>query len=237
MILSWRMHRRGASTRWIGRPSRATGSPTAKEPREEGTTLRRKAEDTTTEAMRLHPDLAELRAKYEAAAETPVAGVVAGLTFLVGLYLAISPVGSRVQRVHDADRQRPDRRHRPGSARPRVRTRPFPDSRHHLGRATARRVDDHRPVDCQRRRGHHGDYLQQRGRLAWSPCCSVWARLSRRNEADPLSPSRSLRGPASSSGPQDRLPPALASDSDNCPPSASSPQLGRKTAALIKKVN
>lgn len=45
----------------------------------------------STEAMRLHPDLAELRAKYEAAAETPVAGVVAGLTFLVGLYLAISP--------------------------------------------------------------------------------------------------------------------------------------------------
>lgn len=45
----------------------------------------------TTEAMRLHPDLAELRAKYEAAAETPVAGVVAGLTFLAGIYLAISP--------------------------------------------------------------------------------------------------------------------------------------------------
>jgi len=45
----------------------------------------------TTEAMRLHPDLAELRAKYEAAAETPVARAIGGFTFLVGLYLAISP--------------------------------------------------------------------------------------------------------------------------------------------------
>ena len=45
----------------------------------------------TTEAMRLHPDLAELRAKYEAAAETPVARAIGGFTFLAGLYLAISP--------------------------------------------------------------------------------------------------------------------------------------------------
>ncbi|MBV9140802.1 MAG: SPW repeat protein [Pseudonocardiales bacterium] len=44
-----------------------------------------------TEAMALHPDLAELRAKYEAAAETPSARVVDGLTFLAGLYLAMSP--------------------------------------------------------------------------------------------------------------------------------------------------
>jgi hypothetical protein len=39
----------------------------------------------------MHPDIAELRAKYELAAETPVARAVAGLTFLTGLYLAISP--------------------------------------------------------------------------------------------------------------------------------------------------
>ena len=45
----------------------------------------------TTEAMELHPDIAELRAKYEAAAETPTARGVAGITFLAGLYLAISP--------------------------------------------------------------------------------------------------------------------------------------------------
>jgi hypothetical protein len=44
----------------------------------------------TTEAMELHPDIAELRARYEAAAETPTARVVEGLTFLTGLYLAIS---------------------------------------------------------------------------------------------------------------------------------------------------
>ncbi len=38
-----------------------------------------------------HPDLAELRLRYEEAAETPTAQVVEGLTFLAGLYLAISP--------------------------------------------------------------------------------------------------------------------------------------------------
>jgi len=41
--------------------------------------------------MGLHPDVAELRAKYEAAAQTPVARAVEGFTFLTGLYLAISP--------------------------------------------------------------------------------------------------------------------------------------------------
>ncbi|MGH3549229.1 MAG: SPW repeat protein [Pseudonocardiaceae bacterium] len=45
----------------------------------------------TTETMGLHPDIAELRAKYETAAQTPVAHAVNGLTFLAGLYLAISP--------------------------------------------------------------------------------------------------------------------------------------------------
>ena len=44
-----------------------------------------------SETMRTHPDIAELRAKYELAAETPTARAVAGLTFLAGLYLAISP--------------------------------------------------------------------------------------------------------------------------------------------------
>ncbi|MBV1856718.1 SPW repeat protein [Catellatospora tritici] len=38
-----------------------------------------------------HPDLASLRLRYEEAAETPTAQVVEGLTFLAGLYLAISP--------------------------------------------------------------------------------------------------------------------------------------------------
>ncbi|MEU8006832.1 SPW repeat protein [Catellatospora sp. NPDC049111] len=38
-----------------------------------------------------HPDLAELRLRYEEAAETPTAQVAEGLTFLSGLYLAISP--------------------------------------------------------------------------------------------------------------------------------------------------
>jgi hypothetical protein len=44
-----------------------------------------------TETMRSHPDIVELRAKYEAAAETPAAQTVDGLTFLTGLYLAVSP--------------------------------------------------------------------------------------------------------------------------------------------------
>jgi hypothetical protein len=43
-----------------------------------------KVEDMTTEAMRLHPDLAESRAKYEVAVETPVARVVDGFTFWPG---------------------------------------------------------------------------------------------------------------------------------------------------------
>lgn len=38
-----------------------------------------------------HPDLASLRLRYEEAAETPAAQVAEGLTFLSGLYLAISP--------------------------------------------------------------------------------------------------------------------------------------------------
>lgn len=38
-----------------------------------------------------HPDLVELRARYEAAAETPQARAVDGMTFLAGSYVAISP--------------------------------------------------------------------------------------------------------------------------------------------------
>lgn len=45
----------------------------------------------TTETMRVHPELAELRAQYEAIAQTPVARAMAGFTFMTGLYLAISP--------------------------------------------------------------------------------------------------------------------------------------------------
>lgn len=38
-----------------------------------------------------HPDLEELRANYERAAETPVARALAGLTLMSGLYIAMSP--------------------------------------------------------------------------------------------------------------------------------------------------
>jgi hypothetical protein len=41
--------------------------------------------------METHPDIAELRARYERASETMPARVVNGLIFLSGLYLAISP--------------------------------------------------------------------------------------------------------------------------------------------------
>ncbi|MFI0773261.1 SPW repeat protein [Streptomyces sp. NPDC021212] len=47
----------------------------------------------TTPGSRIeeHPDLMELRARYERAATTPQARAVEGLTLLAGLYLAISP--------------------------------------------------------------------------------------------------------------------------------------------------
>jgi MFS superfamily sulfate permease-like transporter len=41
--------------------------------------------------MEQHPDIAELRARYERASETMPARVTNGLIFLCGLYLAISP--------------------------------------------------------------------------------------------------------------------------------------------------
>ena len=41
--------------------------------------------------MDQHPDIMELRAKYERAAATPLAQLADGLVFLTGLYLAISP--------------------------------------------------------------------------------------------------------------------------------------------------
>jgi SPW repeat-containing protein len=41
--------------------------------------------------MDQHPDIMELRARYERAAATPLAQFADGLVFLTGLYLAISP--------------------------------------------------------------------------------------------------------------------------------------------------
>jgi hypothetical protein len=41
--------------------------------------------------MEGHPDILELRARYDRAAETMSAHTVDGLTFMSGLYLAISP--------------------------------------------------------------------------------------------------------------------------------------------------
>lgn len=41
--------------------------------------------------MERHPDIAELRTRYEQASATPVAQFADGLVFLTGLYLAISP--------------------------------------------------------------------------------------------------------------------------------------------------
>ncbi|MGA8117153.1 MAG: SPW repeat protein [Actinocatenispora sp.] len=45
----------------------------------------------TTAGIEQHPDLVELREKYDRAAARPVAQVIDGLTFLAGLYLALSP--------------------------------------------------------------------------------------------------------------------------------------------------
>lgn len=45
----------------------------------------------TGHVMSMHPDITELREKYEFAAEAPTAKAVAGLTFLTGFYLTISP--------------------------------------------------------------------------------------------------------------------------------------------------
>jgi SPW repeat len=42
-------------------------------------------------ALEQHPDIVEMRARYERIAETPTAQLVEGLTLLAGLYLAISP--------------------------------------------------------------------------------------------------------------------------------------------------
>lgn len=44
-----------------------------------------------TRPMHEMPDITEMRARYEQVAETPAAQTVSGLTFLSGLYLAISP--------------------------------------------------------------------------------------------------------------------------------------------------
>jgi hypothetical protein len=60
----------------------------------------------STTGMAGHPDIAELRARYDRAAETPPAKAADGLTFLSGLYLAISPwimgfYGSRALTVNN----------------------------------------------------------------------------------------------------------------------------------------
>jgi hypothetical protein len=44
-----------------------------------------------TVGVESHPDLAELRYRYELAAEKPARGVLHGLAMLSGLYLAMSP--------------------------------------------------------------------------------------------------------------------------------------------------
>lgn len=53
----------------------------------------KEVDDVTTDApgMASHPDIMALRARYEQAGATPTAQVVDGLTFLAGLYMAISP--------------------------------------------------------------------------------------------------------------------------------------------------
>src|SRR4051794_15970736 len=44
-----------------------------------------------TTGVEAHPDLVELRNRYELAAEKPAAQMVEGLSMLSGLYLALSP--------------------------------------------------------------------------------------------------------------------------------------------------
>ncbi|MBO8187168.1 SPW repeat protein [Streptomyces spirodelae] len=46
---------------------------------------------TTGSTIEHHPDLVEMRARYEKAGSTPTAQLVEGLSFLTGLYVAISP--------------------------------------------------------------------------------------------------------------------------------------------------
>jgi hypothetical protein len=46
---------------------------------------------TTSPRIEQHPDIAELRARYDSAGASPAAQLVDGLTALTGLYLAISP--------------------------------------------------------------------------------------------------------------------------------------------------
>lgn len=46
---------------------------------------------TNTTVIDQHPDLLELRARYDRAAETPQARLLEGATFLAGLYTAVSP--------------------------------------------------------------------------------------------------------------------------------------------------
>ena len=66
--------------------------------------------------MEEHPDIMELRARYELAAAAPLAQFANGLIFLTGLYLAISPwvVGFNASMRSLAGCQRPDHRRSTG---------------------------------------------------------------------------------------------------------------------------
>lgn len=46
---------------------------------------------STSSPIAGHPDLAEIRQRYEAAAETPAARLAVGMTLLAGLFVALSP--------------------------------------------------------------------------------------------------------------------------------------------------
>jgi hypothetical protein len=85
-----------------------------------------------------HPDLTALRLRYERAAETPVAQLVALRGDLA--------VGRRPPQLHHADGEQPDHRHRAGPAGGRVRLRVRPNPRPDLDGAGHRRVADHLAV-------------------------------------------------------------------------------------------
>lgn len=46
---------------------------------------------STSSPIAGHPDLTEIRRRYEAAAETPTAQLAVGMTLLAGLFVALSP--------------------------------------------------------------------------------------------------------------------------------------------------
>lgn len=106
--------------------------------------------------MDQHPDIMELRARYELAAARPLAQLAAGLAFLTGLYLAISPwvVGFNAMRsiaVNDLIT---------GIALALIGACGVclrPHARHGLGRAYRRDLDHHHPLGDPRRGREHRD--------------------------------------------------------------------------------